>query len=105
MRTLTSNLLAAAGLAVLALPAAAQDGPRIAYINSQKIFQEAPGAEEARNQFEQAMAGYQKELQGLEAELKTLIEDYEQQQVMLSPEAKEQKQQEIRQKQIGRAHV
>lgn len=106
MRTFTSNLLAVAGLAALALPAAAQDGPPqngpgFAYIDSRRIFAEAPGAEEARGKFDQAMAGYQQELKKLEDELQAMVTEYEQQQVMLSPEAKQQQQEEIRAKQTA----
>ncbi len=88
-----------AGLLVL-LGAAALEAqtPRIGYIDSQAILQEAPGAQEAQAEFERNMQAYQEEIQRMGQELEGLIEQYQQQQATLSPEARERREQEIRQK-------
>ena len=94
-------MFALAGAAALALPAAveAQAGLKIGYINSEEILQEAPGVQEAQSQFDADMQGYQAEIQTMAQELEQMIQRYEQQQLTLSPEAKQQRQAAIRQKQ------
>lgn len=78
---------------------AQQGAPRFAYIDSEAILQEAPGAQEAQRQFEQDMGRYRAEVQQLAEELQTLITRFEQQQLSLSPEVKERREQEIVDKQ------
>jgi outer membrane protein len=99
MRNLLITLAAALGLVTLAGPAAAQGALKIGYIDSNKILAEAPGAQAAREAFEKDMARYRSELQGMEAEIQKAVTEYEQQQVMLSPDAKKQREGAIIQKQ------
>jgi len=99
MRALTTILMAAAGLGAFALPAAGQGALKIAYIDSRRLIAEAPGAKEAQESFERDMNRYRAELQQLADSIKSLLSEYEQKQVLLSPEAKRQKEEEIRQKQ------
>lgn len=61
---------------------------KIAYINSQEILLNAPGAEQAQQAFDGEMAGYQAEISQLETELQNLETALQQQQLTLSPEAK-----------------
>lgn len=75
------------------------DGTQFVYINSQQIFENAPGASEAQETFQQELTGYQQELEGLVAELDSLQQAYQQQQGMLSEQAREERQQEIVDKQ------
>jgi len=79
--------------------AVAQDGPpvdaKIVYVNVQEIVQNAPGASAARTTFEQELAQYRQELQDLTAAIDSMVSDYQRQEVMLSPQAKSDKQQEI----------
>ena len=82
-------LLGAGGLS------AQQAGLKIGYINSQSILDEAPGAQEARDQFNQEMEGVRAEVQQMGQQLDELIQQYEQQQLTLSPQAKEQREQAI----------
>ena len=91
-------MVATAFLLVLPGVAAAQMG-EIRYINSQDILAEAPGAKEAQAQFEQDMQGYQAEVQQMATELDNLVNQYETQQAMLSPSAKQQREADIRAKQ------
>lgn len=99
MKTLTTSLLTVATLAWAVAPVSAQQTPDFAYINSQRIIEEAPGAQAAQQEFEQDMAAYQTELQELEDSLRTMMDDFEQQQSMLSPEARRQRQETIMQRQ------
>lgn len=73
---------------------------KLAYINSNAIVAEAPGAEEAQATFEREMARWQSEVESLADSLQEMITAYEQQQVMLSPEAREQRQEQIQQKRL-----
>lgn len=102
MRKFVNLLAAAAGMGLLATAtASAQAVPKIGYIDSRKIIQEAPGAKEAQATFQKEMEGYQAQLKVMEDSIKSLMSEYEQKQVMLSPEAKKQKEEEIRQKQAA----
>ena len=79
--------------------AMAQGGPpadaKIVYVNVQEIVQNAPGASDARSTFEQELALYRQELQTMTAAIDSMVSDYQRQEVMLSPQAKTDKQQEI----------
>jgi outer membrane protein len=101
MPRLQSVLLAGAAMALMATPAAAQTstGMRIAFIDSRKIIAEAPGAAEAQATFEREMTRWHSELEQLEAEINTLLRTYEQQQVMWTPDRRQQQADIIRQKQ------
>lgn len=61
---------------------------KIAYINSQEILSNAPGAEAAQAAFDAEMAGYQTEVSQAEAELQNMEAALQQQQLTLSPEAR-----------------
>lgn len=91
-----THLVAAIALAVVAAPGRAQQGEAtFAYINSQRIMAEAPGAQAAREALEAQMQQFQTELTDLEEQIKAKVAEYDQKQVMMSPEAKRQQQQEI----------
>ncbi|MEX0980032.1 MAG: OmpH family outer membrane protein [Gemmatimonadota bacterium] len=83
---------------LLGVEAQAQTAPRFAYIDSEAILQEAPGAQEAQQAFEQDMNRFREEVQGLAQELQELITRFESQ-TMMSPEARGRREQEIREKQ------
>jgi outer membrane protein len=99
---MTRTLFAATALMVaLGMPERATGQVKIGYINSQSILAQTPGAAEAQSQFDQDMAGYRTEVEGLATELETLVQQYEQQQAMLSPSAKQQREADIRTKQAA----
>lgn len=79
-------------------PASAQQGSKLAYINSQKILAGAPGAAEAQKTLEAETQKYQAELQTLETQLDSMQAALEKQQATLSATAKQQKQTELQQK-------
>jgi len=83
----------------LASTASAQVNLKIGYIDSQAILDQDPSARQAQEQFEASLATYQAEVQQMGEELQTLIDQYEQQQAMLSEEAKANREEEIRLKQ------
>ncbi len=68
---------------------------KLAYINSQEIIAQAPGAAEAQATFDRDMARWQTEIRALNDSLQDMMSTYDQQQVMLSPDARQQRQQEI----------
>ena len=74
---------------------------KIGYINSQSILAEAPGAKEAQTKFDADMQTYRQEVQQMQTELETLVKQYETQQAMLSPSAKQQRETDIRTKQTA----
>lgn len=88
-------------LMVLALASAAeaQANLKIGYIDSQAILDQDPSARTAQQQFEASLATYQAEVQQMGEDLQLLIDQYEQQQAMLSDEAKANREEEIRLKQ------
>lgn len=71
---------------------------KIAYINSQEILLNAPGAEGAQQAFDQEMAGYQNEITQLETELQNMESALQQQQLTLSPEARSAREQQLQAK-------
>ncbi len=91
--------------ALAALGYAGLNGPqgseiKLAYINSNEIIAQAPGAAEAQATFEREMAGWNAQVEAMGDSLQQIVTLYEQQQVMLSPEARAQRQQEINQKRM-----
>jgi outer membrane protein len=91
-----SFVLAAFMVLALAGSVEAQATLKIGYIDSQAILDQDPAARQAQQQFEASLATYQSEVQQLGEELQSLIEAYEQQQAMLSEEAKANRQEQIR---------
>jgi outer membrane protein len=83
----------------LAPSAEAQEAIKIGYIDSQAIIDQDPAAQEAQKQFEEDMTRYRAEVQQLGEEIQNLIDQYNQQQAMLSEAAKANRQEEIRLKQ------
>jgi outer membrane protein len=78
-----------------ALPAASQAGPKIGYINSQQILEQAPGAAEASQQFESDLEQLRSRIQPATDSLEQMIQEYEAQALTLSPEAKQRREQAI----------
>lgn len=92
-------VLAVGSLFMAADDAAAQGPLRLGYIDSQAILAQAPGATEAQDQFERDMARYRAELDQIGEELQGMIQQFEQQQLTLSPQARETQTQGIQAKQ------
>jgi outer membrane protein len=101
MRKLFTPILAVLGLLVVAAPAAAQAQARIGYIDTRRVIQEAPGAQEARATMEREMQGWQQQLQAMDDSLRTIMTDYQQRSTIMSADARQRREQEIRQVQQG----
>jgi len=91
-------------LALVALTLSAQNaqaqgtpspGTPVVYVRGQLILQTAPGAAEAARTFERELADMRTQLQEEAAVVDSMLQDYQRQEVLLSPQAKDQKQQEI----------
>jgi outer membrane protein len=96
-QTTTPPAAQPAAPAVLNFPA----NMRIAYINSQRLIEEAPGAREAQTTIQREMDKYRAELALLEDSIKNMQADYQQRSVMLSPDAKKKQEDAIRAKMSG----
>jgi outer membrane protein len=84
-----------------ATTAEAQVQGKIGYINSQIILEQDSAAQAAQAQFDADLARYQAEISQLGEEGQQLLAQYEQQQAMLSAEARANREEEIRQKQAA----
>lgn len=98
MRRIPFALIALAFLLVSSAGQAEAQALRIAYLNSQEVMSAAPGAAEAQAQFDSEMQTYQQEIQELEDELRSMEEQYQQQQLTLSPEARQNREAQIQAK-------
>lgn len=72
---------------------------RFAWVNSQIIVQQTPGYAAAESTLNEEIAAYRQEVQQLQAQLDSAIRAYDQQQIVLSPSNRQEKQEEIRQMQ------
>ena len=75
------------------------EGTPIVYVNTQAILPVAPGADSAGAAFQQLSVEFEGELDAFAAEIDSLITAYQQQQSLLDPAGRQQKEQEIREKQ------
>jgi outer membrane protein len=71
---------------------------KVAYIHSQRIFQEAPGAAEAKTTLDREAAKHRADLALLADSIQNMMNDYQAKQVMLSPDAKKKQEDAIRAK-------
>jgi Skp family chaperone for outer membrane proteins len=83
----------------LASAAQAQVQAKIGFINSQIIIEQDSAAQAAQAQFDADLARYQAELTQLGQQGTALVQQYQQQQAMLSEEARANREEEIRLKQ------
>lgn len=101
-----SRFVSAAAVALALLvgaPAAAQEGPptgtTFVYLNSADIIQSTPGAADAQRMFDQEIADRRTELQEQAAVVDSLLQEYQGQESVFSPQMREEKQREIRSRQ------
>ncbi|HZD04318.1 MAG TPA: OmpH family outer membrane protein [Longimicrobiales bacterium] len=94
------TFLTAALLLVAARGARAQQvGLKLGFINSQSVLEQDSAFQQAQQQFNQELQSIRTEIQQKEQELDSLIQHFQQQQATLSPQARQQRQQEILTKQ------
>jgi outer membrane protein len=70
-------LVAAGAVPATAQQAGATPGLKIAYVNTQAIFQAAPGRAEAESQFEKEMNTLRQQVQRMEDSLNTMVSEYQ----------------------------
>ena len=89
VRIMRASSIIAAGLVFMAWASSleAQAGLKVGYINSASILDKAPGAQEAQDQFNRDVQGYRGQVQQMADEIQAMIEQYDKQQMTLSPEA------------------
>lgn len=75
------------------------EGTPIVYVNTQAILPVAPGADSAGAAFQRVSDEFESELDSLAVEINALIETYQQQQSLLDPAGRQQREQEIRDRQ------
>lgn len=68
---------------------------KVGYVNSTKIFQEIPEAQEAQKRIDAITKPYQDSLAGMEKTLQAKIEDYQKRESLLNDAAKKSAQQEF----------
>ncbi len=93
-----ATVLALGVLIFGAVAADAQGSVKIGYIKSQTILANAPGRAAAESQFEKEMTTYRAQVQRMGDSLNALIAAYNKDEVSLSPQAKETRQKDIREK-------
>jgi outer membrane protein len=84
---------------VAALPASSgeiQQGGGLAYVNSEVILRQTPGYEAADSIMRAEMQVYQREIETLRTELDSAVSAFDQQSIVLSPAAREEKMEELR---------
>jgi outer membrane protein len=100
MRNLFATMMAVAGLLAVAGPIAAQAAPtKIAYIDTRRVINEAPGAQDARATLQREMENFQAQLQAMDDSLRTMVTEFQQRQSVMTADARQRREQEIRAKQ------
>ena len=93
VRTLTAVSTLVVALPVLAV---AQSGElKLGYVDSEAVIKEAPGYAEANAEFNQTASVWRDSLAQRQSELQELFEEYKRQEVILSPEKKTERQEEM----------
>jgi len=82
----------AEGAAVTSMP---PEGTPMVFVNTGAILPIAPGADDAQAAFQRELDGFRVELEGLSAQIDSLLADYRRKESLLDPAAKQAKQQEI----------
>jgi outer membrane protein len=100
-RNLFASVMAVAGMLAVAAPLSAQAPTKIGYIDTRRVLQEAPGAQEARTTLERDMQGFQNQMKIMQDSLQAMMTDYQQRQSVMSADARQRREQEIITKRTG----
>ena len=93
-------VLLVAGVAALPAPnpnAAMQQGATIAFVSTEIVLRQTPGFAAAESTFNAEMQGYQTEVQTLQQTLDSAVNTFNQQSIVLSPTARQERAEELRQ--------
>lgn len=94
--TLRTAVLVASMLTLAGSVAAAQQAPtRIAYVNPQALFENAPGRAQAEETFKRETEGYRAELAKLSDALTVMVSNYQKEEAKLTAADKERRQRAI----------
>lgn len=96
MRRICTYLFAFAAL--LGASAAEAQAPKLGWINTQRLRAEAPGVAEARTTLQTEARRWEAQVDSLQKELERLQGDFQRQQASLSATARQQREQEFRQR-------
>ena len=88
--------LVAAGLGATPVEVCAQAGGGIGFVNTEQILRQTPGYGDADSTLTAERAGFQAEATSLQAQLDSAMGAFDQQQLVLSPQAREEKVTELR---------
>jgi len=101
MVRLTGAAFAAFLLVGLVAPNARGQNPplKLAYINSNVILQSTPGRAQAESTFQRELVGFQQQVAVLQAQFDSAVTEFNRTSLVLSPSAKQQRQQELAQMQ------
>ncbi|MFZ5623863.1 MAG: OmpH family outer membrane protein [Gemmatimonadota bacterium] len=100
-RTAMVGMCLVAGTASLGAAQGAQatQPTRIAYVNTRQILAAAPGYAQAESTFTKEVEAFRAEVSRLQATMDSLVADFEQSSVMLSPTQRQAKQKDLQAKQ------
>jgi outer membrane protein len=96
MRALSGVGLVALAIVLPMAAASAQQAQRIGFINTEAVFQAAPGRSEAEAQFQQEMTSYQEQVRRMSDSLNAMITAYQSAQASLSAAERETRERAIR---------
>ena len=103
MKTFFRSTLAILAVALVAPSLATAQQPSIVFLNSERLRQEAPGLQAARQQLEQEMSQLEAQadsaLAPMQAEFQAAAQEFQQQQGMMTAERRQQRQQALGQMQ------
>ena len=99
MKTVIRSGMMALGLMVAAGSLSAQQAQRFVFINSQRVMAEAPAIQQARTAMQQEMERLDQQIVPLRTEYQSMVEAYQQQQAMMTPERRREQQQALGAKQ------
>lgn len=91
--------IAAVAVAAAALPAVAQAPLKVAFVNTQVLFENAPGRAEASATFEREAQGFQAQVKRMSDSLNAMIADFQKAEATLTAEQKTTRGRAIQQKQ------
>lgn len=95
MRVFVVIAAALAMSALVPVVAEAQTALKIGYVDSEQLIRQAPGYDDAKATFDTTTQSWRDSLEQKRTHLQTLFEDYKRQEVVLSPEVKAEKQEEM----------
>jgi len=84
-------------IVVVSVAARRQAAPPVAFVNLQILMEQTPGYQAARDTFQREYQAMEAEITQLRADFDSMVRAYDQQQVVLSPTAKTEKEAELRQ--------